>query len=183
MDGLRKLLEKATEEELKGLAEILKAEPTPDSIIDSLWWNSQSIFGYAFGNRPSYKDIVRQVANKLKVKYEEHYSTKEIEIEIARKVMETVWERITPEQREEMEKKMRENAQEFDETGEAADFDNIFEALIAGRLFGFGIWIGAGLFAIWKLTDTNYKRLIPAVLYISALRSKQYNILPSKQLK
>jgi uncharacterized protein YaaW (UPF0174 family) len=34
-------------------------------------------------------------------------------------------------------------------------------------------WLGAGLFAIWKLTDANYKRLIPAILYVSALRAKQ----------
>ena len=33
-------------------------------------------------------------------------------------------------------------------------------------------WIGAGLFAIWKLTGANYKKLIPAIIYISALRSK-----------
>ncbi len=34
-------------------------------------------------------------------------------------------------------------------------------------------WIGAGLFTIWKLTGANYKRLIPAILYVSALRAKQ----------
>ena len=36
-------------------------------------------------------------------------------------------------------------------------------------------WIGAGLFAIWKLTGANYKRLIPAILYVSALREKQHD--------
>ncbi len=34
-------------------------------------------------------------------------------------------------------------------------------------------WIGAGLFAIWKLTGANYERLVPAILYVSALRAKQ----------
>ena len=33
-------------------------------------------------------------------------------------------------------------------------------------------WIGAGLFALWKLTGPNYKRLIPAILYVAMLRSK-----------
>lgn len=33
-------------------------------------------------------------------------------------------------------------------------------------------WIGAGLFAIWKLTGPDYKKLIPAVLMIAALRDK-----------
>lgn len=32
-------------------------------------------------------------------------------------------------------------------------------------------WIAAGLFAVWKLTGPNFKRLIPAVIYVSALRS------------
>ena len=30
-----------------------------------------------------------------------------------------------------------------------------------------------GLFTIWKLTGPNYKRLIPAILYVAMLRSKQ----------
>ena len=34
-------------------------------------------------------------------------------------------------------------------------------------------WIGAGLFAIWKLTGPNFKKLIPAIIYISALRAKE----------
>ena len=33
-------------------------------------------------------------------------------------------------------------------------------------------WIGAGLFAIWSLTGPDYKKLIPAVLMIAALRDK-----------
>lgn len=33
-------------------------------------------------------------------------------------------------------------------------------------------WIGAGLFAIWKLTGPDYKKLIPSVLLIAALRDK-----------
>ena len=33
-------------------------------------------------------------------------------------------------------------------------------------------WIGTGLFAIWKISGTNYRKLIPAILYISMLRNK-----------
>ncbi|MBU7587572.1 MAG: hypothetical protein KAF91_32910, partial [Nostoc sp. TH1S01] len=33
-------------------------------------------------------------------------------------------------------------------------------------------WIGAGLFTAWQLTSPNYKRLIPAIIYICALRAK-----------
>jgi uncharacterized protein YaaW (UPF0174 family) len=34
-------------------------------------------------------------------------------------------------------------------------------------------WIGLGLISIWKLDDPNYNRLMPAVLYICTLRTKQ----------
>ena len=37
-------------------------------------------------------------------------------------------------------------------------------------------WVGAGLFAIWKLTGPNYKKLIPAILYVSILRNKYAGI-------
>ncbi len=212
MKKLRKLLQHATEEEIRGLAEILECEsPTPDSIIDYLWWNSTSIFGYIFESEPSYKNIVRQVANKLNVDYKQYHSTREIEIKIAQKIMETVWEKMTPEQREEMEEELRKTAQKFDKTGSLITSAGIFGTLTAAQLSGFGVyllastalgaitsglgialpfavyttmssaisiiigpvgWIGAGLFAIWKLTGPNYKKLIPAILYICMLRSK-----------
>ena len=34
-------------------------------------------------------------------------------------------------------------------------------------------WLGAGLFALIGLTGANYKKLIPAILYISVLRNEQ----------
>ena len=36
-------------------------------------------------------------------------------------------------------------------------------------------WIGLALLAIWKLTGPNYKRLIPAILYVSMLRVQPEN--------
>ena len=33
-------------------------------------------------------------------------------------------------------------------------------------------WISAGLFAVWKLTGTNYKKLVPAIVFITAARAK-----------
>ena len=213
MNRLRKLLQKATKEEIKCLAEIIDSDlPTPDSIIESLQQKSRNLFGHILGSEPSYKDIVRQVADKLEVGYKYYHSTREIEIKIAQKVMETVWEKMTPEQREEMEEELRKTAQKFDKTGSLVTSVSIFGALTAARLSGFGVyllastalgaitsglgitlpfvvyttmsstiaviigpagWIGAALFAIWKLTSPNYKKLVPAILYICALRSKQ----------
>ncbi len=33
-------------------------------------------------------------------------------------------------------------------------------------------WASAGIFAIWKITNVNYKKLTPAIIYISWLREK-----------
>ena len=130
-------------------------------------------------------------------------TVEELEVEIARKVLETAWNKMTPEQREELEAELRRVAQEFDESGELTGSASIFAALTDSQLSKFGVyllssttlgtlkdvvgitltlpfiilgpvgWIGAGMFAIWKLTGANYKRLIPAILYVSALRAKQ----------
>ena len=125
--------------------------------------------------------------------------------------METVWEKMTPEQREQMEESLRETAKEFGKGIEFASGASIFAALTAAQLSGFGVyllatttlgslsgvigvtlpfalyttmtstiatiigpvgWLGAGLFTVWKLTGTNYKKLIPAVVYICALRAR-----------
>jgi uncharacterized protein YaaW (UPF0174 family) len=164
------------------------------------------------GNEPSYKKITQQVANELKIKFKKYETSQELEIKIAQKVMETVWEKMTPEQRKEMEEELKKTAKEFDRGKALASSASIFGALTAAQLSGFGVyllasttlgaitgvigltlpfaaytalssaigiiigpvgWIGAGLFAAWKLTGANYKKLIPAILYVCALRAKK----------
>lgn len=202
-DSIHGLLDKATPKERRALAEILEAEsPRPEHIVEAFRWNCQSIFGYLAGSEPSYAQIVQQVAEKLDIN-PVGATVEELEVEIARKVLETAWNKMTPEQREEMEAELRRAAQEFDESGELTESASIFAALTGSQLSRFGVyllssttlgtlkdvvgvtltlplivmgpvgWIGAGMFAIWKLTGANYKRLIPAILYVSALRAKQ----------
>ena len=211
-DSIHSLLDKATPKERRALAEILEAEsPHPEHIVEAFRWNCQSIFGYLAGSEPSYSQIVQQVAEKLDIN-PVGAKVEELEIEIARKVLTTAWEKMTPEQRVEMEAELRRAAEEFDEGGELTGSESIFAALTDAQLSRFGVyllssttlgtltdvvsvtlpfvvyatmsraiariigpvgWIGAGLFAIWKLTGANYKRLIPAILYVSALRAKQ----------
>jgi uncharacterized protein YaaW (UPF0174 family) len=36
-------------------------------------------------------------------------------------------------------------------------------------------WIGAGVYALWKLTDVDYKKVIPVIIYLGWLREK-YNL-------
>ena len=97
------ILAKAKPMELGALAEILKAESLrPDHIVEAFWWNCQSVFGYLGGSEPSYSQIVCQVAEKLGI---EHFGMKveDLEVEIARKVFQTVWDKMAPEQRMAME--------------------------------------------------------------------------------
>lgn len=212
---LMNLLARASSKERQGLATILTADnSSAEAIVDAFKWQSSSVFGYFLSN-PSYKEIVKQVANKMKANYQPYFTTEQIEVAIAQKVMETVWERMTPEQRREMEREWLKTAQQFGKGGEFARASGIFAALTAAQLSGFGVyllattalgtitgvmgialpfavyttmtsaiaviigpvgWIGAGLFAVWALTGPNYKKLVPAVLYVCALRSGGHRV-------
>ncbi|HLP90917.1 MAG TPA: hypothetical protein VK184_20325 [Nostocaceae cyanobacterium] len=213
MDELANLLRIASDEEKQALANILDAsQPTVETIIYAFWEKSQSPFTYILDNKPSYKKIVQEAASKLNIEYRKYESVREIEIKIAQKYLETIWEKMTPEQRQEMEQQLKETASEFDKSGALLQSGSIFTALTAAQLSGFGIyllasttlgaitgaigitlpfvvyttmssaiaviigpvgWIGAGLFAIWQLTGPNYQKIIPAILYVCALRAKQ----------
>lgn len=213
MEELRQILNKASIEELSALAEILEAQNShPQAIEAAFWRHSQSAFVYIFSDSPpTYSQIVRQVAENLNIEHA-GLTTKDLEVGIAQKVIRTVWDEMTPEQRTQMETELRQVAQEFDKGGALLSSGSIFATLTAAKLSGFGVyllastslgaltgaigvtlpfvvyttmssaiatilgpvgWIGAGLFAIWQLSGPNYKRLIPAVLYVSALRAQQ----------
>ncbi len=212
MDELRAVLAKTSPEKRRGLSDILKADGTEVSMLeDALWRNSRSVFGRILGDKPAYSSVVKQVADKLDIPYS-GVETKTLEVRIARHVFQTVWEKMTPEQKEEMEAELRREAQKSDKGRVLAGSASLFTALTAAKVSGFGIyllastslsaltgtlgltlpfaayttmsgaiatilgpvgWIGAGLFVIWKLTGPNYRRLIPAILYVSMLRSEQ----------
>lgn len=213
MDDLRTLLQRYSLDELAGLATILNLKDANiDSIIDGFWWNCQHTAYYCLGYQPSYLEIVRQVASHLKVPYTTDDLPSQIEITIAQVTLQTLWERMTPEQRQAMEEQWRKTAQEFGKIGSVLTSGSIFAALTAAQLSGFGIyllastslyaitgmigltlpfavyttmssaiaviigpvgWIGAGLLALWMLNGPNYKRLVPAVLYVCMLRARQ----------
>ena len=84
--------------------------------MEAFRWNCQSIFGYLAGSEPSYAQIVQQVAEKLDIN-PVGATVEELEVEIARKVLETAWNKMTPEQREEMEAELRRAAQELTRVG------------------------------------------------------------------
>ena len=207
-DSIYKLLDKATPRERGPLAEILEAEsPDPEHIVEAFRWNCQSIFGYLAGSDPTYFQIVQQVAEKLDIN-PVGMMVEELEVKIARKVLKTAWEKMSPEETKKIEAELRQAAQKFDKDEALTESASIFAVLMGAQLSRYGVyllssttlgtltgvigvtlpfmvsraiaiiigpvgWIGAGLFAIWKLTGANYKRLIPAILYVSALRAKQ----------
>ena len=213
MHDLRPILDQASGEERRGLAKLLDMhEPYhSNAIMDCLEKESQSVFGNLFGSRREYREIVCQVADKLGVWYGRVETTERIETKVAQKVLRTVWEKMTPAQRQQMEEALKKAAQEFDGSG-LGQSASVLAALLAGKLSGFGVyllastslgavtgvlgftlpfavyttmsstiavvlgpvgWIGAGLFVLWKLTGANYKRLVPAILYIAMLRANQ----------
>ncbi|MBC1219065.1 hypothetical protein GNF10_29340 [Nostoc sp. UCD121] len=93
MDDLKNLLNRASFEERKALAEILKAsQPTADSIVDRLCEKSQDpasyVFNEIFDDHPSYQKTVRRAAKKLKIKCSKYESASGMEVKIAQKVME-----------------------------------------------------------------------------------------------
>ena len=112
----------------------------PDHIVEAFWWNCQSVFGYVGGSEPSYSQIVCQVAEKLDI---EHFGVKveDLEVEVARKVFQTVWEKMTPDQKMAMEAELRRAAQEFDKGEALAGSTSIFSALTAAQLSGFGVYL------------------------------------------
>ena len=223
MEEIRKIINKASLEECSALAKILGAEITVfedhkrafEVIEDSFQWNAQSFGRFWISllsdNQPSYRQIVEQVAEKLDIG-QPALTIRNLEIQISQKVLWTVWEKMTPEQRVAMEAELRQTARQFGKGGSLAASTSIFATLTAAKLSGFGVyllastslstltgaigftlpfavyttmssaiatilgpvgWIGAGLFAIWKLTGANYKRLIPAIIYVSVLRAQQ----------
>ncbi len=216
MDDLKNLLNRASFDERKALAEILKAsQPTADSIVDRLCEKSQDtasyVFNEIFDDHPSYQKIVRRSAKKLNIKCSKYESASGMEIKIAQNVMETMLQKMTPEQKREMEQQLRKTASQFDKGSELLASSSIFIALTGAQLSGFSTyllasttlgtlstiiditlpfivyrtmssaiaviigpvgWIGAGLFTVWQLTGPSYKRVIPAILYICALRAR-----------
>lgn len=142
MQTLRKLLSQCSTDELQGLAQILEAPDSDiETLIETLSMDSQHLIKYIAGNEPSYRDVVSLVAKQLKITYPKYLSVREIEILIAQKVLETVWEKMTPEQRGEIEQELRKVAQEFDKNGALLLSGSMFGALTAAQISGFGVYL------------------------------------------
>jgi uncharacterized protein YaaW (UPF0174 family) len=183
MDELQQLLKKCSPDERVGLSKILGAEKaTPKAIIDELRWNYQPWWNSLFGCEPDYREIVEHIAQHLRVSYSKYTFISDLEIKISQKVLETVWEKMTPKQREEIEAELRKAAQEYDKTGSLVTSGSIFATLTAAKLSGFGIYllastalgaltgaVGIALpFAVYMAMSVAIKTIIGPVGWIGA---------------
>ena len=92
------------------------------------------------GNEPSYTEIVRQVAEKLGIN-STGFQLEDLEIEIARKVLQTAWDKMTPDQQASMDSELRKAAQEFGKGRALAESASVFATLTAAQLSGFGVYL------------------------------------------
>ncbi len=158
MENVRTLLKKASEEERQALAKILKAKHNPvaeifdgdsdqiDNIIRELRWNAQHKSDFIFewilsDNKVSYKEVVQKNLKYLKVEFLPFESVRELEIKLAQHVFKTVWDKMTDQQKEEMEEQLQREATKFDKAGALKASGGLATAMIAGNVSGFGIYL------------------------------------------
>ena len=107
-DSLR-ILELASREEIGSLATVLACDPHPTAIISALQEHSSHFLSRLTGQRPPYLEILRRVAAVHKL--EARGQAEQIERQIVKKFWGDLWNRLTPEQREEMDNKLREESE------------------------------------------------------------------------
>ena len=211
---IEEILESADERQLSVLSEILKVKADREAILTRLCFLGQPKSKHFIGSilkrdmNPDriYREMVRRAAGMLRIRYLPYETTAAIEIRISQKVIKTVWERLSPEQKKELEETLRREAEKFDKTASLLASGSIFASLTAAKLSGLGVymlasaalgllqigaggaayaalagaigiiigpvgWIGAGLFTVWRLDQPNYRKILPAVIFISALRT------------
>lgn len=211
---IEEVLANASEEQLLVLSRILKVGPNKHVILQRVCFLGQSKSKYFIRNifkkeidaDRIYKELVRRTARKLRIKHLPFETTSAIEVKISQKVIKTVWERLTPDQKKELEDTLRREADKYDKKADLIASGSIFASLTAAKLSGLGVyilastalsalqigvgslaytalssafsiiigpvgWIGAGLFTIWKLDQPNFRKIIPAMIFISAMRT------------
>lgn len=215
------LLCRATEEEREAFRRILDTracgDTSPDELLKGLRWLHRNLvedlFRRAFSKHETYSDILRSVCSELGVRPRKDEEPRVLEEQICRAVMRTVWDRMTLDQRERIEREIAHVAAQHGKSAEWVKAVGATGTVAAAELSGFGVymlattslaaisgmagvtlpfaayttltsamgvvlgpvgWVGTGLFAVWKVTGPNYKKLIPAVIYLAMLRAKYF---------
>lgn len=108
MDSVRNLLAGANHEELAALAKILDCSPNTEAAIASLQKHSTHAFKRWFGEKPTYHQVLERVADHVGVS--SAGLERELEARITEKLWTDIWNRLTPTQREELTRKLQEEA-------------------------------------------------------------------------
>jgi uncharacterized protein YaaW (UPF0174 family) len=104
-------------------------------------WVGTPVFSYALGNRKTYREVVTDLAEQLKVKFPAADATAEIEARIVEKVWRDTLSRMAPDQREEL--LSRANALAQKQGKSLRKEAGALAALTTAQLSGFGIYLAA----------------------------------------
>jgi uncharacterized protein YaaW (UPF0174 family) len=142
MTDLTYLLQQATPQERALLSQILhSSDADPGSLAECLQRVSSSFFAYRIRKvRLSYTDVVNRVAEQLGV-WVGWRSDAAVERAIADRIWSSVWERMTPKQQEEFNRKLIESARN---TGQLSNLKGVAVAgggLLAANASGFGVYM------------------------------------------
>jgi uncharacterized protein YaaW (UPF0174 family) len=141
MEASLQILEQATREERDSLAAILGCKPTPDGIISALQEQSVDFLSRFMGHRPQYPEILKSVAASHGLKT--LGNPEQLEKRILTKLWGDLWNRLSPQQREELNRKL---SQELKEKG---------KGITGPALTGAGLLVAnAGGFATYMMAST-----------------------------
>lgn len=170
MQKLTHFLATTSLEERKGLRTLLGARgPAVKFIVDSLLWNSTSWFQHTFNANPTYYQVVRSVARRLNIRADDGDSVEHLECEISQHIFKVMWEKMTPEQREELTKKLKEAMGGDRFTAAFTTGASLYAALMAANLSGFGVYMLATT-VLSALTST-LSLTLPFVAYTAVTRA------------
>jgi len=142
MNNLVALLNKSSEEERLSFALFVGAIDSSNGAIKSaIWKKSTNLFQKAKGAKPTYNNILRRVADKLKIKIYKWESAESIEIKICQKVIETALDQMSDYQIEQLEKELYKESKKFGKKYELIESAGILSSLTAAQLSGFGVYL------------------------------------------
>lgn len=133
------------DEEYEVLDEETFREEIYHKIYERLQWISSSLWGYYFKSK-SYGEIVKEVAEKFEVS--KSGSIAEIEIRIIQKALKLAWEKMTPKQREKIEKELKKAVEKAGLKGGLNEkvilkAGGYYAFLTTAQLSGFGIYLAS----------------------------------------
>jgi uncharacterized membrane protein len=141
MEELRSLLSRATDAEKMSLARILGAESKIDELILALQRAASSTLDYhILGKRPSYKEILDQIAGQRKIK-SAALSTEGVELSIVKLHFKDFWDRMTPDQRSKFERQLQRERLIDGRSARIAGATLTGAGLLAAQASGFGVYL------------------------------------------